>query len=260
MSVSWTLTDVELIVLWDRLFRDRLPHPLFALQRGGNLDGWERLATEAWEGLRTRDDGALNDALSRVAQADVRVRAHLTDPRDQQDPVTRVRVLGARQGASAVLIRQQPGETVWHSGGFVITMGDAERLAGAVVGALPQCPAAEGPDIPLVTRDRGHTEYHHGRSLAGADYLDADRRSAAWLEHPVALAGSIETAQGSSIYGSRGITTYRIGLRDLIGVGRYAVPETYDPIAVPVDRHRLAALIAADIAKVVQTLEDERCA
>lgn len=258
MSVSWTLTDVELIVLWDRLFKDRIPQPLFALQRGSNLDGWERLAAEARDGLRARDDGALHDALARVAQADVLTRVHAFDPKDPEDPATRLRVLGARQGATAVLIRQLPGETVWHSGGFVITMGDAERLAGAMVGALPPCEAADGPDVRLVARESGDTDYRHGHSPAGAGYLDADRRSAAWFAHPADLVGAIETAQGTSIFGPRGITTHRIEWRDLSGVGRYAVPAGPEPVAVPVDGYRLAALIATDIAKVLQTLEDER--
>jgi len=262
MSESWSLTDVELIMLWDSLFRDRLPTPLFALQRGSNVDDWEVLAADARAALRTRDDGALYDALTRVARADVLVRLHAVDPRNQQDPATRLRVLGARQGAVAVLIRQLPGETVWHSGGFVITMGEAERLAGAMAGTLPPCPQASGPDIPLATRQPGHTGHtgHTGHSPAHADYLEAERRSTAWLTHPVDRAGAFEIVQGSSIFGPRGITPYRVSWRDVTGIGRYAVAENAEPVASPADRHRLEAMIAAEIAKVLQTLEDEHCA
>ncbi|MGF6882761.1 hypothetical protein ABIA39_001703 [Nocardia sp. GAS34] len=260
MSESWSLTDVELIVLWDTLFGDRLPTPLFALQRGSNVDDWAVLAAGARAALRARDDGALYDALGRAARADVLVRLHAIDPRDHEDPLTRLRVLGARQGAVAVLIRQLPGETVWHSGGFVITMGEAERLAGAMAGTLPPCPQASGPDIPLATPRPGHTGPRHGHSPAHADYLDAERRGAAWRKHPADRAGAFEIVLGSSIFGPRGIIPHRVSWRDVTGVGRYAVAETAEPVAVPADRHRLAAMIDAEIAKVLQTLEDERCA
>ncbi|MBU3068087.1 ESX secretion-associated protein EspG [Nocardia sp. NEAU-G5] len=260
MSESWSLTDVELIVLWDSLFGEGLPTPLFALQRGSNVDDWAVLAAGARAALRARDDGALYDALTRVARADALVRLHAIDPADHEDPLTRLRVLGARQGAMAVLIHQLPGETVWHSGGFTITMGEAERLAGAMAGTLPPCPAASGPEIPLVSRRSGRADHRHGHSPARADYLDAERRSTAWLAHPADRAGAFEIVQGSSIFGPRGIIPHRVSWRDMRGVGRYAVAESAEPVAVPADRHRLAAMIDAEIAKVLQTLEDERCA
>ncbi|MRH89376.1 hypothetical protein GFY24_18300 [Nocardia sp. SYP-A9097] len=258
MSRTWDLTDVELIVLWDKLFGDRLPAPLFALYRGANTEDWLRSAAAAWTGVR--EDGELHAALGRVARAEVRVAVHAVDPRDPDDAGGPIRILGGRQGAVATLIRQLPGETIWHSGGYVVSTGDADRLAGAVAGALPARDPGRLPDTPLLTAAGDSADHHYGRSPADADYLDAERRSAAWLARPAELLGVVETCMGSSIFGPRGVNPYRVVWRDLVDDGRYAVTAAAVPVATAVDRPRLAAMITADITKVLQTMEDERCA
>ncbi|MFC9437149.1 ESX secretion-associated protein EspG [Nocardia sp. NPDC057030] len=257
MSRTWTLSDVELIALWDRLFKDGLPAPLFALYRGEDAEEWARSAATARAGLA--DDGGLPDALARIADADVRVSVRAFDPRRPDDPDGMVRVIGGRQGGVATLIRQLPGETIWHSGGYIVHTGDGSRLAGAMVGALPDRAAGQRPDTPLVTAPgNADTDHHYGRSRVQDSYAEADRLSAEWLDHPAERLGLIETSLGSSIFGPRGITPYRIEWRDLVGDGRYAVRDDVGPVAKPVDRPRLAAMITADIATVWQTLEDER--
>ncbi|MET7768235.1 ESX secretion-associated protein EspG [Nocardia sp. NPDC005366] len=257
MSRTWNLTDVELIVLWDDLFKDRLPAPLFAQYRGENAEDWARLAAEARGGIRARDDGALHDALARVAEAEVRVCVQAIDPRDPRVRDSPIRMLGGRRGAVAALIDQLPGETIWHSAGFVVSMGDADWLAAAVAGALPVREPGRLPDTPLVTDDSG-TDHHYGRSPVRESYSEADRCSAAWMSRSADRVGVIEIHQGSSIFGPRGVTSYRIDWCDLAGDGRYAVIGTAPSIARAIDEKRLAAMITAEITKVMQTLEDER--
>ncbi|MQY24979.1 ESX secretion-associated protein EspG [Nocardia aurantia] len=261
MSVTWNLTDAELVVAWERLFDERLPSPLCALLSEHYADDYRRMADRTWNELWERHDGSLQDALGRVAHADVRVLAHSVDPADAENSAARVRALGARQGAVAVLIRQLPGETMWHSGGFVITMGTAERLAGAIVGTLPDCAPGRLPDTPMVSSpDNSDTDHWYGRSEVHENYTELQRRSDAWLQLPIRVLGVIETFQGSSIFGPRGITRHRIFWRDLVDDGRYAIGDTATPVAVAADPHRLAAMIGSDIAKVLQTVEDERSA
>ncbi|WP_019929543.1 ESX secretion-associated protein EspG [Nocardia sp. BMG111209] len=261
MSVTWNLTDAELVVAWERLFEERLPSPLCALLDEHYAEDYRRLADRTWNTMWERHDGSLQDALGRVARADVRVLARSVDPADAENSVARARVLGARQGPVAVLIRQLPGKTMWHSGGFVITMGTSDRLAGAIVGALPGCEPGRLPDTPMVNApDRSDTDHWYGRSEVLDSYVELQRRSDAWLRLPMRVLGVIETFQGSSIFGPRGITRHRIFWRDLVDDGRYAIADTTTPVAVAADPHRLAAMIGADIAKVLQTLEDERSA
>ncbi|MFI9504698.1 ESX secretion-associated protein EspG [Nocardia sp. NPDC052566] len=259
MSRTWRLTDVQLIDLWDSMFQDRLPAPLFALYRGENAEEWARLRAEARAGMADEDEGGLRAALTRVAHADVLVSAKGFDPRRQDRPDGLVRVLGARQGAAATLIGQMPGESVWHSGGYVITAGHADRLAGAIAGALPDRAAGRLPDTPLVTApgEEG-ADYYYGRSKVQESYSDVDRRSAEWLAMRAEFLGVIEIRLGSSIFGPRGITRHCIEWRDLVDDGRYAVTETAGLVATAVDRPRLATMIAAHITTVLQTLEDER--
>lgn len=260
MIRTWQLTDVELIVLWHRLFTDRLPLPLFALYRGADGAEWEQLAADARNSLRDREDGVLHGALDRVARADIQVAVYAFDPRNPDDPSAAVRMLGAQQGSMATLIRQLPGETRWHSSGFVVTLAAADRLAHLLMAALPAGAPGRLPDTPLLLMpDGGDTDHQYGRSLVYDSDLDAERRSAAWLAHPAERDGLIETSLGSSIFGPRGVTPRRICWRDLVGDGRYAYADTGAPVATAVDTRRLAALITADITKVSQTLEDERC-
>ncbi|TCJ97759.1 ESX secretion-associated protein EspG [Nocardia alba] len=259
MSRTWHLTDVELIAAWDSLFKDRLPLPLFALHRGEDADGWQRLALAALDVLAETGDGALYAALNRVANADVVVTAEAFDPRDAGDPLRRVRVIAARQGEGATLIRQLPGETIWHSGGFTVSSGSGTRLAAAVVGALPFCAAGRGPRLVLSTAGRADgTDSPYRASRVYDSELDGERASATWLSQPVECLGMIETRLGASIFGPRGVRPYRIDWRDLVDDGRYAILTDDEQIATPVDRAHLAELIGADIATVEQTLEDER--
>ncbi|MQY22490.1 ESX secretion-associated protein EspG [Nocardia macrotermitis] len=258
MAVTWNLSAAELVVAWDRLFAERLPSPLCALLPVHYADEYARLSSRTWVDMQDRYDGTLYDALGRVARAEVRVVAHAVDPRRPEDSTARVRVVGARQGAAAVLIRQLPGESMWHSGGFVVTMGDAGRLAGGMVGALPMCEPGRLPDIPMVqSQDRSDTDHWYGQSAVFDNYRELEARSVAFVEHPVRMLGSIETSQGSSIFGPRGILTRRIYWRDLVDDGRYVIPDTPDPVAVGADQRRVAQLIATDIAVVLETLEDE---
>ncbi|MEU7145819.1 ESX secretion-associated protein EspG [Nocardia sp. NPDC046473] len=259
MIRTWQVTDVELIVLWHRLFTDRLPLPLFALSRGADGAEWEQLAADARNSLCAKEDGVLHGALDRVARADIQVGVYAFDPRNPDDPCAAIRMLGAQQGSMATLIRQLPGETRWHSSGFMISLMAAEGLARRLAAALPACGAGRLPDIPLVFVPDDDTDHQYGRSLVYDSDLDAERRSAAWLEHPVERDGLIETSLGSSIFGPRGVTAHRISWRDLVGDGRYAIAESGAPVATAVDARRLAAMITADITKVSQTLEDERC-
>lgn len=257
MSHTWRLSDVALLDLWERRFRDCLPAPLFALARGDDAAQWLRLRAEARAEVGT--DGALLAALDRVASADVVVSALAVDPRSGADPVTPVRLLAGRQGGTATIIRQLPGESVWHSAGFEIVTGDARRLAGAVVAALPDIAPGRERDIALVTAPtEAETDHHFGRSRVRADAADAERRSRDWLRRPAQALGEIETRLGSSLFGPRGIVRHRVGWRDVVGDGRYAVTGSSPPVASAADRTRLAALVAVDIATVDQTLEDER--
>lgn len=259
MSVTWTLTDAELVVAWQKLFTDTLPSPLCATLGVQYADEYLRLVAQTWQSILDRYDGALHHALGQVAAADVRVVAQAVDPSDPENAAARVRIVGAQQGSTAVLIRQLPGESMWHSGGFVITRGHCDRLAAAVAGALPPREPGRLPDIPLVPApDDSDTDHWYGQSEVFDEYPQLQQRATDWLDSPVDVLGSIETSQGSSVFGPRGIHTRRIYWRDLTGNGRYAVADTAHPVAASVDRRRLAAMIAADIAATLPTVEDER--
>jgi hypothetical protein len=259
MSTVWELTDVELVGLWEKLFGERVPRPLIATARIRFADEFARAKRAAVEGVRGRyDDGLLDDVLTRVARADVRVVVHSADPRNPDDPRGRMRLLAARQGPVGVVIRQIPGETIWHSEGFVVTAGAGDALGRAVAASMPPSPAGRLPDVVVVPEREGDVDRHYGRAKVYDNYRELERRSDDWLRRPMSAYGIVETVQGRSIFGPRGITRRRIFWRDLIDDGRYAIRDLADHVAVGVDAPGLASMIDVDIAKALQTLEDER--
>jgi hypothetical protein len=260
MSGIWELTGIELVVLWEKLHAEHLPPPLIFTSDTRYADDYRGEKDATWDCLRDKLDGTLAEVLGHACRPDVRVVVHGADPRDSSDPRGLVRLLGARAGHRAVLIRQLPGRTIWHSGGYVVTACEPEALAGLVVDALPAFGAGRTSDVVLVRDcDDNDMDHWYGRSAVHDTFDETERRSNTWLRAPACAIGTIDIIQGTSVFGPRGITQHRIMWRDQVADGRYAVPDVTPLTAIGVDSRRLTAMIDTRIARVVQTLEDERC-
>ncbi|MFC9995472.1 ESX secretion-associated protein EspG [Nocardia sp. NPDC127526] len=267
MGRTWSFGDVELVALWtaDKR-RESLPHPLTFLSNTPMLDDYERELSDIRERMRDVMDDGFGAVLDVLARPDVRIRVEGFDGRDPDDPRARVRLYAALTAKHCYLIRQRPGATIWHSGGYVITEHEAPSLSRAVCAELPEMPAgrmdpvlmlhAIDDELPGVANQ--DMDYSGGRSAVSVDAQDSvEDREAAFMRAPATYLGTIEIAQGHSIYGPRGITSRWVAWRDLEDDGRYAIAVTARPLAVPVDRTRMIAMIDSAIADVLESADRE---
>lgn len=258
----WKFTDIEFYALWTAATGELgLPFPFHFTARTLDPDEFRRDQQRARAALRERLGATFEPVLDVLTAPDIRVVLSGSDHREDDEPRSIVRLLGARRDSAGYVVASLPGESYWHSGGFTVSECDAVRLADVLVAELPAVPAgsrgetvlprrAEVPDREA--RPRKAPTVHD--SFAATEF----ERGSAFLAAPVSCVGTIQVEQGSSIYGPRGITRHRMDWRDLIDDGRYLVREAATPIAAPADTALLKGAINSMVAQVVRVIKDER--
>ncbi|MEV0707506.1 ESX secretion-associated protein EspG [Nocardia aurea] len=262
MSRTWNFTDLEFFVLWERAESDdEVPSPLTFTSRTAGHDDFIREKIRTREVLSAKiDDRDSAEMLDTLAFPDIRVVVDGWGAQDMDDPKGCVRLLAGRKGDIGYLVKQLPGETIWHSSGFVITECSAVNLAKSLVAEMPALDAGKLGEIMMPVAERDHeVEHEYGASLV-EDSFDEPiaHRSRKFLEAPAITEGIITVVQGRSIFGPRGITRHQIEWRDLVDDGRYAIIAGVPPRAVGADAVRLTTLINAEIASVIRAIKDER--
>ncbi|WP_280262232.1 ESX secretion-associated protein EspG [Nocardia wallacei] len=261
MKRTWNFSDIEFVVLWEEM-RDRvLPRPFVFTSRIPYRDDYLREKLRVRERLHHELGRSCDDLLESVARPDIRIIVNGRGGRDPRDPEERIRVLGVRRGGAAYVMRQLPGETVWHSGGFTAVEHDALSLADAVVAALPKADAGEHGEIVLASQvaARDDMDYSFGRSFV-EDRSDewVRPRSHTFLGAATQRIGEIEISQGRSKFGPRGVTRRTFGWRDLEDDGRYLITADTPPIAKPADASQATGMINGAIADIVRAIREER--
>lgn len=256
---TWAFTDLEFVVLWESVSSDLLPAPLMFTSRTPLRDDFERERTATRNALRERVNGAVGALFETLADPDVCIMVSGASSADLGDAAARIRLLGVRRGRTGYLVKQLPGETIWHSGGYRVTETDAVSLADAMVAELPVVSAGRRNGVVLVHRAlRDSMDYTYGRE-EGFDTGEetVEQQSAAFLRAPIAGGGSIEIRQGRSVYGPRGLTIRRLAWRDLAADGRYVISSADPPVADGVDAKRLCHAINREIADIVRAIKEE---
>lgn len=223
-------------------------------------DELQRQRAQARERIRAYPDPVLDEVIDSIARPDIRVTAHALGA-DPLDTSRCVRLLAARRGGEGYIVTQQLGESIWHTTGYTITEFPSTTLADVLVRHLPKAVRGRRGEVdlsPVVSPD--DVDHSHRRSLATAtadDYESDADRARALVEAPIDARGVIEIEQGVSKFGPRGLLRLRLGWRDLVDDGRYALLDDNPPLAVGVDAARLTALINARIITVIETIKDE---
>ncbi|MFC3964548.1 ESX secretion-associated protein EspG [Nocardia jiangsuensis] len=255
MNRSWSFTDVEFKVLWERINRRGLPRPFTFTSRTPLLDDYEREKLAIWERMRPDVDAELRDLFTAIGLPEVYVVVRGWWEDDPDNPENQIRARVVRVGVQGYLLIQQPGETLWHSGGFTIEECGPRGLVDAVLRVLPPSPAGRTATVPLVLDHADEHEYHRpepdslvteARSESAADV------SARFLAAPGAATGAISVHQGHSAFGPRGILKQDIFWRDMLDDGRYAIVLDQAPVAMGVDGRRLAGLVDAAVERMLE--------
>jgi len=260
MSRTWNFTPIEFFALWEVMDEGFLPAPLSFLGGPPLYHDLLRELRECRERLAGSLAGSFDGVLDVVAQPDIRIVVRGQDGKDSHDPAGCVRMLIVRRGDQAYLVKQLPGETIWHSGGVVVSQCNALRLADPLVAELPTTNAGRQPDIvlPASNSDEG-VDYSYGRSqVLNSSRVTATSRSTQFMAAPATSIGTIEIMQGRSKFGPRGVTRHQLGWRDLAGDGRYVIADGNPPVATAANDNTLVATIDSRILAIIRAIKDER--
>ncbi|MFI7666833.1 ESX secretion-associated protein EspG [Nocardia sp. NPDC049526] len=258
MTRTWKFTDLEFVVAWEAVEADVLPSPFIFTSSTPLYEDFQREKRELRAQLGSRIDDVA-PVLDIVARPDIRIELHGWGS-DFDDADSQIRLLAVRREGYGYLLKQLPGETAWHSGGYTISECGPLELADLLIAELPEATPGKLPDVVLAPRDRNpDLDYSYGQSLVADTFDDTvDRLADQFLRTPATGEGIIEVEQGLSRFGPRGVARSRLGWRDLADDGRYAITTATPPVAVPADTKRLAALLNSGIAEVIKAIKDER--
>ncbi|WP_040794554.1 ESX secretion-associated protein EspG [Nocardia higoensis] len=260
MTPRWSFTDLEFVVLWQRLREDPLPHPFMFTSDIPYEDDFQRARVQVAERLRAMPDPALDAALEDVARPDIAIRVRGFDGADPSNPTASIRLLAARRESRGYLLTQLPGRTIDHSAGFTVAEGEAVRLADMVADALPDAPAGdyEPFTLPSGPGSGPADEFEAPTRLWDSYDEPPDARGRKFLSTVPERIGVIEIAQGMSRFGPKGRVVRLLHWRDLPGDGRHVITAGPPVTAAGVDRQRLIAAINAELVTVVRAIRDER--
>ncbi|MEU7631990.1 ESX secretion-associated protein EspG [Nocardia sp. NPDC049220] len=259
MTRTWTFTDVEFVVAWETAQADVLPPPFVFTSRTKYYNDYLREKREIRDQLRDKLNGGFGEVVDVVAQPDIRIELHGWGS-DEEDAASQIRLLAVRREGYGYLLKQLPGETAWHSGGYTVTECAPLALAEALTAELPEVAAGELDDIVLAKQtNSADLDFSYGRSFVHDSFDDTvEQQADHFLRAPTTGQGIIEIAQGMSLFGPRGVTRKQLFWRDLDGDGRYAITAETPQVAVAADTKRLTMLVNSGIAEVVKAIKDER--
>ncbi|MGF6887256.1 hypothetical protein ABIA39_004391 [Nocardia sp. GAS34] len=259
MNRSWKFSEFEFLALWESVQDDYLPIPLSHVAPGRGE--FERLKRVAIEELRRKGDQEFGEALDAIADPDIKVTLRALDNRNPENPEHSIRMYGARKGGQGYVVRQLPGETIWHSSGFIVTECSAIGLADEIVRELPDASPSKISNLALRAdpqqRDSPNYEYVESAVFDSFEESGMDRTKR-FFATPVGTIALVKVIQGKSRFGPRGITSRMLELRDLVDDGRCAITFDSPRIVRGVDARKLVDLINNEVATVVRAIKHER--
>lgn len=230
-EVGWNLGDLEFKVLCDEFRRGRMPAPFTFVSRISSAARYEAECARLRGLIRSTTTGEFAAMTEVLTRPDAFVVIRSWDDTFYDDPLRHIRLHAVLRGDRGYVIRQRPGETVMHSGGFDIVRRDRADVVGALFAHFPAVGAGAGDGIPAARNARSR-----------------------YLELPAAATGFVKVLAGAR--GPDG-TRAEVGMmwRDLPGDGRYALPlHRAAPAAVPLGAAELADWTAEQIAEIMPAL------
>ncbi|MVU78952.1 ESX secretion-associated protein EspG [Nocardia sp. ET3-3] len=256
MTRSWRFTEAEFYTLWMDRTGQAPPKPFLFTSATRTVDEFDAEQRDAREGLGQKVGGDFEVVFDAMANPDLSLTAYGWNEKDRFATDSMIRARATRKGPNGYLIRQLPGTSYFHRGGYAVTECDPIRLADEIVSALPPVERGGLGDIGLASREQD-LDHEFGRSAIAAAPDAEIFKTREFLATPVTTAGEIRIVQGRSLFGPRGTTCHTVRFRDLEGDGRYVVTENPDR-ALAVDERRFIAVLNNYVAAVVRTIKDER--
>ncbi|WP_067895167.1 ESX secretion-associated protein EspG [Nocardia vaccinii] len=259
MNRAWRFNEFEFIALWETVQDDYLPVPLsYFVSRS---DEFDRAKREALDELRRAGDPEFGEPLDAIADPDIKITLRALDDRDPENPEHSIRIYGARKRDRGYVVRQLPGETIWHSGGFIVTECSAIGLVDEIVRALPDVSPSKISNLALRAdpQQRNSPNYDYAESEIFDSFEESGaERTKRFFATPVSTLALVKVIQGKSRFGPRGITHRMLELRDLVDDGRCVITFDTPRVVHGVDSRKLVDLMNIEVATVVRAIKDER--
>ncbi len=156
----WSLSALELTVLWHAIGRDVLPYPLRYRPTEDTAAAYERTYKTAASGVRAILDEDMYGPLRVLVEPEARIEvagfagaARGVLPREDAAPAALVRIHTAVSGRSAVILTQEPTADPDRGGAVRMTLVGAHTLARRVIAALPDAPRGTASSFEINRTD-----------------------------------------------------------------------------------------------------------
>lgn len=258
MHRTWFLTDLEFIVLRDRLLNRYLPWPFSYVGPVRSRIEFLNETARTWRRLQANWDPDLADAITRAGNPDAKVRIMSWDSSDLLDPSGRYFMAGSRCGSRAVLVQGIYEHSTQSCDRYRIVECDAHELSSVIVDILPEMPAGSQERIELTNSGETADGWSRRRSNLydqGDDGIN--ERSRQWQSAPRTTVGMIEVRQGRSKFGPEGMRPKQLFWEDHPDDGRYLIDLDPPISAVGVDSDNLRQRIDRGIAEMLRMVQDE---
>ncbi|WP_040819145.1 ESX secretion-associated protein EspG [Nocardia jiangxiensis] len=181
MSVHrFRLTSLEVVVLWELMSNDRLPFPLTHWPTHQYEDDYIRAKRETAERLLRTLPVDARQLWEAAVDPDIVIRAAGEAPDDETDMSAVTRVLGLRRAGYAVVLVQQPGESIERGGDVDVYETDVVGLAKAVIEQLPKVGRGNQGEVPILPQQPDAMDRGYGTSPVLDTNDSARRRSDRW--------------------------------------------------------------------------------
>ncbi|MGW4246703.1 ESX secretion-associated protein EspG [Nocardia sp. NPDC004722] len=256
--MKWEFTDLEFQALCERYRGGRMPQPFRFTSRIVVESEYEYEMVQT----RTRLDAELGPgfgvAFEAVARPEVWVGVQSWVDSDFRNPARRIRLHAARRGQRAFVIKQDPAESLQHSGNITMLECEPEAMPALLIAQLPPREAGWQPAVSIVKGPAVPQRDPYSTSSGAFDSFEEsfETRSLAFLSTPAERTGAMRVVQGRSKYGPRGLAVSTLLWRDLPEDGRYLINlDSETPIAEGVDAHKFASVLGGCVNQILQHME-----
>jgi len=259
MHRTWTVTDLEFIVLREKLLGRALPWPFSYVGPVRSRIDFLNEKARTWSALQQNWDPDLADVIVRAGDPEARVQIRAWDSRDRFNPAGRLALVGNRCGDRAVVVYGFCGDHFETYDRYRIVECDAQALSSVLADSLPAMQAGSQSRVELISfHSEETTDHWSGRSTLYDDGdNDVDVRNLNWQRARKSTVGTIRVTQGGSKFGRRGIAAKLLFWEDHPDDGRYLIDLTPPTTAIGIDAAGMAARIDQEIDEVLRMAQDE---
>ncbi|MGY4099560.1 ESX secretion-associated protein EspG [Nocardia sp. R16R-3T] len=156
----WSMSALELTVLWHAMGRDVLPYPLRYRPTEDTAAAYEHAYKTAASGVRAILDEDVYGPLRVLVEPEARIEvagfagaAKGVLPRENAAPTALARIHAAVSARSAVILTQQPTSDPDRGGAVRMTLVGTHTLARRIIAALPDAPRGTASSFAINRAD-----------------------------------------------------------------------------------------------------------